>query len=151
MPARRFIGISLFLLPPAAGLIAYWFVHPIAQPESYHLFADQRRLQGIPNFWNVVSNLPFAVAGLAGLMAFRDLGSRLLFAGIFLTTFGSAYYHWAPDTPRLAWDRLPITVAFMALLALLIQMSFGARAGRRLLLPLVAVGLLSVVWWRMTG
>ncbi|HXZ20299.1 MAG TPA: hypothetical protein VEG63_10135 [Candidatus Acidoferrales bacterium] len=151
MPAQRFIGIFLFLLPPAAGLIALWFVPPIAQPESYHLFADQRRLLGIPNFWNVVSNLPFAVAGLAGLMAFRDLGSRLLFAGIFLTTFGSAYYHWAPDTPRLAWDRLPITVAFMALLALLIQVPFGAKAGRWLLLPLVAAGLLSVVWWRMTG
>jgi len=128
-----------------------FLVAPIAQPESYHAFADQRRILGIPNFWNVISNLPFAVAGLAGLRALRDLGSRLLFAGIFLTTFGSAYYHWAPDTPRLVWDRLPITVAYMSLLALVIAAAFGERIGRRLLLPLVALGLASVVWWRVAG
>jgi len=148
---RRRLGLLLFLLPPVAGLIAWVFVSPIPQPESYHAFADQRRLLGIPNFWDVVSNLPFAVAGLLGLRAFRDLGSRFLFAGIFLTTIGSAYYHWAPDTPRLAWDRLPMTVAFMSLLALIIQVSFGAKIGQRLLLPLVAAGVLSVAWWRLAG
>ena len=151
MSARRTLGLILFLLPPLAGVIAFAFVAPIAQPESYHNFADQRRLLGIPNFWNVVSNLPFAVAGVLGLRAFRDLASRFLFAGIFLTTFGSAYYHWAPDTPRLLWDRLPMTIGFMALLALIIGASFGEKFGRRLLLPLVAAGLASVVWWRMSG
>ena len=151
VPDRRTIGVLLFLLPPAAGLIALWFVHPIPQPESYHAFADHRRLLGIPNFWNVASNLPFAVSGVFGLRAFRDLASRLLFAGILLTTFGSAYYHWAPDTPRLLCDRLPMTVAFMSLLALVIQLEFGAKAGRWLLLPLVAAGLLSVIWWRLAG
>ena len=148
---RRTVGLFLFLLTPAAGLIALWFVHPIAQPESYHAFADHRRLLGIPNFWNVVSNLPFAVAGYVGLRAFRDPASRLLFAGVLLTTFGSAYYHLAPDTPRLVWDRLPMTLAFMSLLALVIQASFGAKAGRWLLSPLVVAGLLSVVWWRFTA
>jgi hypothetical protein len=151
VPNRRTIGVVLFLLPPVAGLIACWFVAPISQPESYHAFVDERRLLGIPNFWNVVSNLPFAVTGLAGLWAFRDLGSRLLFGGILLTTFGSAYYHWAPDTARLVWDRLPMTVAFMSLLALVIGVSFGRDAGRWSLLPLVAAGLLSVAWWRVSG
>ena len=151
MTPRRTLGLILFLLPAVAGLIACAFVGPIAQPESYHNFADQRRLLGIPNFWNVVSNLPFAVAGVLGLRAFRDAASRFLFAGIFLTTFGSAYYHWAPDTPRLVWDRLPMTFGFMSLLALIIGASFGEKLGRRLLLPLVAAGVASVVWWRVSG
>jgi len=151
MGNRRKIGVILFLLPPVAGLIAWWFIPPVAQPESYHAFADHRRILGIPDFWNVISNFPFAVAGIFGLRAFRDFASRLLFAGILLTTFGSAYYHWSPDTPHLVWDRLPMTVAFMSLLALVIHISFGAKLGRALLLPLVAAGLASVAWWHFSG
>ena len=39
---------------------------PMAQDPAYHDFADQRTLLGIPHMWNVMSNLPFAVLGLAG-------------------------------------------------------------------------------------
>jgi hypothetical protein len=39
-----------------AGLLP---LPPLLQDQSYHQFADQRELFGIPNFWNVVSNLPF--------------------------------------------------------------------------------------------
>jgi hypothetical protein len=39
----------------------------ISQDQSYHQFADQRNLLGVPNFWNVVSNLPFIAVGAAGL------------------------------------------------------------------------------------
>jgi hypothetical protein len=38
----------------------------IQQPVEYHDFADQRQFVGNRHFWNVVSNLPFAVIGLAG-------------------------------------------------------------------------------------
>ena len=37
---------------------------PIAQWASYHAFADQRELWGIPHAADVLSNLPFAIAGL---------------------------------------------------------------------------------------
>jgi hypothetical protein len=50
------IAASAFLLPP------------IPQPQWYHLFADQRSFLGIPNFNDVVSNLPFAVVGVWGLV-----------------------------------------------------------------------------------
>jgi hypothetical protein len=141
----------LFLLPPIAGVIALGFVPSIAQPEKYHVFADHRMFLGIPDFWNVTSNLPFAVVGILGFRAFHDLASRFLFAGILLTTFGSAYYHLAPDTPRLVWDRLPMTIAFMSLLVLVVRDCLGTKAGTWLLFPLIAIGLLSVLWWRVTG
>src|SRR6185437_6679831 len=40
---------------------------PIPQPLEYHQFADQRDYFGIPNFFNVVSNLAFLFVGIAGL------------------------------------------------------------------------------------
>jgi hypothetical protein len=38
----------------------------IGQPQSYHQFADQRTLLGIPHFFDVLSNLGFLVVGLWG-------------------------------------------------------------------------------------
>ncbi|HXD51908.1 MAG TPA: hypothetical protein VN689_08445, partial [Burkholderiales bacterium] len=42
---------------------------PLAQPLDYHAFVDQRTIWGIPNFWNVVSNVPFLIFGLLGTAA----------------------------------------------------------------------------------
>ena len=124
---------------------------PIPQPQNYHLFADRRSILGIPNFWNVVSNLPFAVVGVLGLRAFRDTPSRILFAGILLTALGSGYYHLHPTDTTLVWDRLPMTLVFMSLLALLISQWIEPAWGRRLLWPLILFGIASIVWWRVTG
>ncbi len=118
------------------------FAPPLSQSQSYHDFADRRTILGIPNFWDVISNLPFLVVGLMGLIRFRDVASRILFFGIFSTAFGSAYYHLAPDNARLFWDRLPMTIAFMSLFALAINQ-------RKLVAPLVLLGVISVVWWRV--
>jgi hypothetical protein len=133
----------------AAGLAA---MPPILQDQGYHVFADARRLLGIPYFWNVVSNLPFMAVGAAGLAFYRkDAPATALFAGILLIGFGSAYYHVAPDDGTLFWDRLPMTIAFMALLAGAIGERFGETAGRCALWPLLAFGAASLVWWRWTG
>lgn len=40
---------------------------PVAQDLNYQLFADQDTWLGMPNFWNVVSNLPFVAVGIYGL------------------------------------------------------------------------------------
>ena len=84
-----------------------WFAPRIAQDLAYHQFADQRPLLGVPNSLNVLSNLPFAIVGLTGLAAALRMRSwerspyAALFAGIALTSIGSAYYHLAPDNWRL--------------------------------------------------
>ena len=87
-----------------ASLVALLPLPPLLQDQAYHQFADQRELFGIPNFWNVVSNLPFVAVGAVGLLRFhRDVTTTVLFAGIFLTGFGSSYYHLDPNdsTPVL--------------------------------------------------
>jgi hypothetical protein len=96
---------------------------------------------GVANFLNVASNLPFLTVGVLGLKSLFRHGAvgpqgpvqeraerwplLVLFAGVLLTAFGSAYYHLAPDNDRLVWDRLPMTVAFMRLFA-----SHDGRADR---------------------
>jgi hypothetical protein len=159
--------VGVVVVIALAGIATFLRLPPLAQPESYHHFADDRRMLGIPNFMNVISNAPFAVLGVMGLrfvwrrraadtrLCFIQEGERIpfavFFAGAFLTCFGSGYYHWAPNDATLAWDRLPMTLAFMGLLAAVVSERIEVRAGLRLLWPLVFAGAASVWWWRRSG
>jgi hypothetical protein len=133
---------------------------PIPQPLAYHNFADQRGWLGLANFRDVASNLPFAIVGIWGLMVlftpgavkFSDPRERwlyvVMFAGLILTAFGSAYYHLAPGNARLVWDRIPIMIDFMALLAAVIAERVSVAAGLWLFPVLQAAGTGSVLLWR---
>lgn len=132
-------------------------IPPIPQPLSYHDFADHRGCLGIPNFGDVISNVPFAIVGLWGLfilhgVRFADSRERLpytvMFASLILTAFGSAYYHLAPDNARLVWDRIPIMMVFMALLAAVIDERISVPAGLALFPVLEVLGVASVLVWR---
>lgn len=145
----------------AAVLIA---LPQIPQPAAYHGFADRRVLLGIPNFGDVVSNLGFLLAGLAGLWsvlfgraraAFRERWHAwpyvVFFAGVTSVGFGSAYYHWAPSDPTLVWDRATMTLAFMSLFGAVIADRVDLKRGARSLPALLLIGLASVGWWAWTG
>jgi hypothetical protein len=146
-----------------AAIIAVAFVPRVPQSEAYHNFADQRSLFGIDNCLNVISNIAFLVVGISGLFVITSTRSRnsfvqswerphyvVFFVGVTLTCFGSAYYHLAPNTERLMWDRLPMTIAFMSLLTAVITERINLKAGGALLLPLLSIGAASVVYWHMT-
>ena len=149
--------VAFTIAVAAAGALA----PRIPQPQSYHDFADQRAWLGIPNLGDVASNLLFAVSGVWGLILllgrhrqelFLDPPERwayvFLFLGLFLTAFGSAYYHLAPDNARLVWDRLPMTLAFMGLVSAMISERVSVAAGLYLLPLLLLFGAGSVVlWW----
>jgi len=141
-------------------LVAYG---PIAQPLEYHRYADARTIAGIPHFWNVVSNLPFAGIGLLGFWWItRQRTARLLagtavqamwtvlFAGEFLTCFGSAYYHAIPSNATLVWDRLAFSLILTSFFSIVIAELVSAKTGRRMLVPMVVAGLASVVYWAWT-
>jgi hypothetical protein len=147
---KRRVVILLVLM--VASLLGLLLLPPIPQNQNYHDFADQWTFLGIPNFWNVVSNFPFVVIGAAGVwQSRRDPAIVILFLGILLTGFGSAYYHLDPDDRSLFWDRLPMAISFMAILAIAIEERVDAKAGSILLWPLVAVGIFSLLLWRWTG
>ena len=127
---------------------------PIKQDLAYHHFIDSRNLFGIPNFYNVVSNLPFLLTGILGVLfctkrASVDLRPEWLcfFVGITLVSIGSAYYHLNPDNQSLVWDRLPMTMAFMGLFAALLGEFVDAKLAKYGLLPMILLGLSSVFVW----
>lgn len=129
---------------------------PIAQDPAYHDFADRRGLLGIPNFLNVATNLAFLAAGLMGIaLCLRRrvvLGAwrswTACFTGTALAGLGSAYYHFAPSDATLAWDRLPMSLGFMALSVAVLADHVNPRLEKILLAPAIVFGLASVIYWR---
>ena len=147
--------------------LAPWLVAallpPLAQPQWYHDFADQRTLWHIPHGWNVLSNLAFVAVGLWGLrscargtMNFAPgsgaarLAWFVMFAGVTLLGAGSAYYHLAPSDATLLWDRLPMALAFSGLVAGTLA-DRAPRWGGPMLVVLIVTAIGSVVGWATSG
>ncbi len=150
---RALLAVSLF-----AVVVVFLFVEPYPQPQSYHAFADNRAFLGIPNFWNVATNAIFLIPGIAGLWILQSGDHKgilpglnpayhILFIGVLLTAFGSAWFHLAPDNGTLFWDRLPMTIAFMSLTAIIAGEHVSESLGRKLLWPLLVIGAASVFYW----
>jgi len=149
--------IAFTALSVAAALL----LPAVPQPASYHDFADHRTLFGVTNFLDVASNIGFLLIGIIGVGVVFRPGTRfeldserwpyaMFFIGMLLTAVGSAYYHLVPGNERLFWDRVPMTVAFMSLLAAQVVDRFSVKAGLTLLLPMLLVGATSVLYWRAT-
>ena len=154
-------GILLGLTVGAVGLVLS--LPAIPQNPNYHHFADTRTLWGIPNFWDVVSNIPFFFVALVG---FVTLGRQwkedcfkswkeitpyiVIFIGVILTGLGSSYYHLSPDNTRLVWDRIPMTIIFMSLVSIVLIERTTVAVGFRTLGPFLIVGVGSVLYWSWT-
>jgi hypothetical protein len=159
--ARRFMSDWRgWLLAGSAGvfILAAILVPAMPQPLSYHAFADSRTLWSVANFLNVLSNLPFLAGGALGLALIWKGGGQFIdqreqlpylifFLGALLTSFGSAYYHAAPDNARLVWDRLPMTFGFAGLVAAATAERANLVLGLRALFPLLALGAATVLYW----
>ena len=156
----RRIGTWIVALTTVVLAVAVSFLPRIPQPAWYHNFADQRSFAGIPHFADVVSNLPFAIVGVAGLSFLCSRRSRerfvdarerwpylAVFVGLLLTAIGSSYYHLAPDNARLVWDRIPMTMVFLGMVASVLSERVDLRVGLIALPILLALGVLSVVLW----
>jgi hypothetical protein len=159
MSAGRSKAPYLWLLLAALAMIAF-MLPPLAQPQDYHDFADQRACPGLPRCLDTASNALFVLAGALGLRfllgpaggrAFRDpreaLPYKLFFFFVILVGFASGYYHLAPDNAGLAWDRAAIALAFMAWFAAILCERVDLKAGLVLLPLLLAAGVGSVAYW----
>ena len=144
------------------GTIAILAVHGrIAQPAHYHEFADRSVISGIHHAADVLSNTGFAVVAIWGWLTLYPKrcddrlcagwpGYRLFLVGLFLTAFGSAFYHLAPDNARLVWDRLPIALVCAGLL---VGVRGDVRPGSKTQIEAFALGtyaIACVVWWAWT-
>lgn len=155
LEATLLLAVLLALLVACLGPV-------VAQPAHYHAFADQRVGWGVPFAMDVLSNMPFAVCGVWGLLVLRRLPAgtekdaqgplaALFFAGLVLTALCSSAYHWQPDNAGLAWDRLGMVVAFAGLLGLAVADRVSARAGVMTASTVLLMGPLSVAAWATSG
>lgn len=161
---RDWIDRKAFVIFTVIGIVCYavYIQGPIPQYPEYHNFADQKPWFGIPNGFNVFSNIPFFAAGIYGFQtmiraqphtfanAKHPIAYWVLFGSSCLVALGSAYYHVWPSTETLFWDRLPMTIAFMSIITILLTEKVNARIGPKTLLPLTIIGLFSVCWWLFT-
>lgn len=160
MSSRRWGSDRVILAFTMAAVIAvFFFVDPIPQDLAYHRFADTRTLLGVPNFWNVVSNLPFLIVGIWGMTVVSRRHVQppalrpaylIFYFGIFMTAFGSGYFHLVPSNDSLVLDRLPMTIGFAGMFAVVLGEIGSIRLARRVLVPFLIVAMTSVMYWAWT-
>lgn len=135
-------------------------VHPLVQSAGYHQFADTRLICGVHNGADVLSNLAILAAGVVNLSwCWRHRGSNarqmpgMLTAalGFVITSAGSAVYHYSPTDSTLVWDRLPMTIVFAGVLAMLYTSVSGRRISWSQVSSLVTAAVLTVLIWAWFG
>ena len=115
----------------------------------------------VNNFWKLISNIPFIIIGLIGI--YENKNKKLIhdnfktapiysvfFLGVFLTGFGSSWFHLNPNDSTLVWDRLPMTIGFMALTTGLLSEYLYRDLQKKIFYPLLFVGFISVLYWYYT-
>lgn len=154
-------GFIIILIIAFLSVIGVMMLGPVSQNPEYHIFTDQRTFFGIPNAWNVLSNLPFIIFGFFGLNSIlrshkmklineKKTAYIMFFAGVSMIAVGSGYYHLSPGNDTLVWDRLPMTIAFMALLSIIISEFTNSHMNKYTLWPFIFIGIFSVVYWHIT-
>lgn len=155
---------TALLVGTVVALIVLWMRYPLLDDtDSYAHFADDMAGHRARN---VVSNAGFLLAGLAGVYCTMRRRAQLgddyaaalmLFGFITLTACGSAWFHSRPlvgeslNRSALFLDRMPMTIALGAMLALVLRDRVLHRHHPLTLPLLIAIGAATVVYWRVCG
>lgn len=155
-PSTKLVSIITF---PAVLFSILWDHLSRADNIHYLSFADQRLILGIPNFFDVMSNLPFAIVGVYGALLAtknKNLHSNAIYqlflffsVSIFFVSLGSAYFHWVPTIYRLFWDRLPMSLGFASVLGILVMDRTNAAIGRWFFGFALLFAVASTVLWHL--
>lgn len=161
-PRRTRVALIAVLCLAAVTILSLAPRQPLGP--SYHVFADRRTVLGLPNGLNVLSNIPFFIVGVWGLIwlmshagrsSFLDQRERVpylvFFAGVMLTGIGSFWYHLAPSNSRLPWDLLPMSFSFVALVVAAYMERVNVRTGYLAFGPMLLAGGFTVVYWYVTS
>lgn len=147
---KKFFYLILLFSSVLIGTL--FFVHPIHQNLSYHNFAEQRFLVGIPHWGDVITNLSFAIAGVL-LLAFKNNiecypGQKNVFYLFIFSCIalclGSGYYHYNPNNYGLLWDRATMLLGF-ALILLDTAIRYNIISHKNLLIKIFLMELLFLI------
>jgi len=148
---KNWIYIGILILE----IIGLSLVDPMTQNLDFHGFADDRTILGIKNFFDVISNIPFLIVGIMGIIYvsknFTSIPSSycwlMTFIGVLLVAPGSIYYHLTPENWTLIWDRLPMTIGFMSITSALFSYKMNKKQEVILLTLLLGLGFFSIWYW----
>src|SRR5271156_3508135 len=104
----------------AAVTVVVFLIPPIPQSEIYHHFVDTRAFGGVPNAFDVASNVFFLIVGLLGMrFVLNDLSAAhlvqrfldprerwpylIFFAGVALTSLAPPSINFIPLNAPLVW------------------------------------------------
>jgi hypothetical protein len=148
--SRRALAIAVIGVALLAALVVA-IALPVMRTPAFHHYADQRTWLGIAHAGDVLSNLPFVLAGGYFLPRARSLHARLACLGVVAMGITSGAYHVAPGDVGLAFDWGSIALALMLVTAAVIDDRLGGRAGRIAIIigPLLAIT--SIVIWYAGG
>jgi hypothetical protein len=139
------ILLILVIIGSFMGIIIAF--EPLSQNQAYHDFADKRTLCSIPNFFDVTSNIAFALFGIVGFRFCLKNRQKeapwswiVFFLGVTMVCFGSGYYHWNPNDNSLVWDRFPMTIGFMGLFIGILSEYVNSKIERFFLIPAIISG-----------
>ncbi len=136
-------------------ILLYTLSGPIPQDQAYHSFADQRSFFGLPNFFDIFSNIFFFIPGILGIRlcmaknAQFNISWKLFFLSVCLVAPGSVFYHYGPNDFAMIWDRLPMTLAFTSLTVAILTDTFHWKYETPLLIALPLVGAYSILHWQI--
>ena len=147
---RRAIAIGIIAVGVVTAIVLS-IAMPIMRTATFHRYADTSTWFGIPNALNVLSNVPFLVAGAWFVLRAETIYARLASLGVVAIGIGSAAHHFAPGDVTLAFDFLPIVVTLMIVTAALIADRIGERAGLVALGVGVVLAIVAVVIWYAGG
>lgn len=155
MNTKKLTSQLLVIISILTFVTVFLFVPPIAQNPNYHCFADINFLFKIPNFFNVISNLGFALVGFYGLVLnyLHNLKSKYLQClsiGFLCTAIGSSYYHYNPNNITLFWDRLPMTIVFITFLAQVYDWYLNKKIASVIWVLGLFIVFLSVWYWKLS-
>ncbi len=150
----------IYFLLASLAVVGLCFSNRVPQDPIYLIFADNVEIWGIPNFHNVLSNLPFLIVSFLGIMNMLRMKRRqsrteefitwILFIGIGLTGIGSAFFHYSPSNFSLFWDRLPMTIVFTNLFALIVYDHIDSNSGFKTWLVFFPGGIIAIIYWIIT-
>jgi len=157
----RVLKFALLIAVTGGVIFGVFQTSAIPQNIIHHYYFDQRNLYGIPNFWNVVSTLPFLLVGLSGFYLLSSYPQnvylkqkRILYLmyslALCLVTLGSSYYHLHPSNNTLLWYRLPMTLAFMSFFCIVLSDYISHRLAVIALFPLISLAVAAVIYWHQT-
>lgn len=143
---------TLVTLAAAAAIVA--LAPPVQRGPAFHVYADRRGWLGIANAADVLSNLPFVIAGLAGLLRWRP-GTPWMaapsFAGFVAIGLGSGGYHLHPGDASISFDFLPIVLTLSWIAGMVIADRHDRRLGLAVAVAGTVASAASVAVWYFGG